>query len=500
MPEPRRAKSRRLTTPADPGILRQFREVLRRANFTVPAITGLLGNAQITELKSRSPRLLYASRSARPLDIFVRLFVAGVAVELEEAEAALDPVPISALAKSGVLRISSGAVLPLISILPHDDLLLASDQPFRSGTTPDYVPGILDSSVFLELFTIRRPIESALDIGAGCGVQALRAALHAEHVAAVDASRRALDFGRFNAAMNGASNIQFFAGSGFEPVAGLRFDLIVGNLPFVITPSGRYMYRDSGMKLDEFTRRIISEAPRQLNDGGYCQILCQWIEVEGRDWRDRLQQWFEGSGCDVWVMKNDSLAPDAYAEKWIADTEPCPPEGIERLFERWMHFYEAEKITAIHSGAIAMRRRDGRNWIRMDDGPDRARSEFGDGVLRAFALGDYLQLQDEASLLEQRLRVSPDVHLIQRCDWSDGAWRTEACQLRFHRELEYIANVDQYVSQLVAGCTGERTVRELIDEIATQTGITPDRLRPACLQLIRGLIERGFLLPRYSCL
>jgi len=38
------------------------------------------------------------------------------------------------------------------------------------------------------------------------------------------------------------------------------------------------------------------------------------------------------------VMKNDSLPSDAYAEKWIADTEPHPPEG---LFERWMEFYTA---------------------------------------------------------------------------------------------------------------------------------------------------------------
>lgn len=268
----------------------------------------------------------------------------------------------------------------------------------------------------------------------------------------------------------------------------------MANLPFVITPSGRYYYRDSGIKLDDFARRIVAEAPGHLNDAGYCQLLCQWVEVEGRDWHDRLKEWFDGSGCDVWVMKNDSRPPDAYAEKWIADTEPHPSDGPERLFEQWMQFYEAERITAVHSGAIAMRRRDGNNWIRMDDGPDRARSPFGDAVMRAFAVGDLLYGANDEDLLEACWRVSPDIHLVQRCDWSNGEWHVEACQIRFHRELEYIANIEELVSKLVAGCTGERSLRELVDELATQTGIAAERLRPACVQLIRGLVERGFLL------
>lgn len=393
--------ARRLKTHADPSVLAQFREVLRRADFTVPAITKLLGNTEITELKSRSPRLLYATRSGTSLDTLIRLFVAGTPVALEQAKAALDPVPISALCETAVLRTAPGSAVPLISILPHDDLVIASDQPVRSGKAADYVPGMLDSSVFLELFTIRRPLESALDLGTGCGVQALRASLHCEHVVAADVSRRALDFARFNAALNGASNIEFLLGNGFEPVADRRFDLIVANLPFAITPSSRYVYRDSGLRLDDFAHRIITEAPGHMCDGGYCQILCQWVELESQDWHDRLQEWFDGGGCDVWVMKSDSRSPDAYAEKWIADTELCPPEGAVRLFDQWMEFYEKEKIVAIHSGAIAMRQRDGDNWVRMDEGPDRARSPFGDTVLRAFAVGDYLQAASDESLLER---------------------------------------------------------------------------------------------------
>jgi hypothetical protein len=486
---------RRLLTPSDLSVLPRFREALHRADFTVPAVAGLLGGDSVTELKSRSPRLLYATRSGRPLDTFVRLFAAGIPVEIEQARSALEPALLSALSKAGVLRITSGSAVPLISILPHDDLVLASDQSCGRSAGPQYVPGITDSSVFLELFTIRRPMTSVMDFGTGFGIHALRAGLHADRVVATDSNPRALDFVRFNAALNGCTNIEILEGNAFEPVSGRSFDLIVGNLPFAITPSVSYLYRDSGMSLDNFARQFVEQAPGFLREGGFCQILCQWVEKKDLDWRDRLQEWFDGSGCDVWVMKNNSLPPDAYAEKWIADTEPGPPEKVERLFQEWMEYYDAEGIAAIHSGAIAMRRRSGNNWIRMDEGPDRACSPFGDAVLKAFAIGDYLQGIDDAGLLGAHLHVSPEIHLVERCDWSAGEWRPEACQLRFHRELEYIANVDQYVSKLVARCTGDRSVGELIQELAAETGIPADRLAPACLQLVRGLIERGFLLP-----
>ncbi len=295
----------------------------------------------------------------------------------------------------------------------------------------------------------------------------------------------------------GVTNVEMRLGNGFAPVEGLRFDLIVANLPFVITPAARYSYRDSGLPLDEFARRIAAEAPAHLNEGGCCQLLCQWIETEDQEWRERLVEWFDGSGCDVWVMKTDSLAPDEYAEKWIADTEPCPPEESGRLFDEWMRFYEAQKIARIHSGAIAMRRggKGAGNWIRMDEGPGRARTAFGEAVLRAFAIGDYLEGLSDDVLLEECLRISPDIHLIERCDWHHGEWRSDACQLRFHRELEYMANIDRYVSKLVARSSGERRVRDLIAELAGETGIAAERLRPSCLQLLRGLLERGFLLP-----
>ena len=94
----------------------------------------------------------------------------------------------------------------------------------RGGDAHDFVPGIQSPSVTLAKLAVRRRIRRALDLGTGCGIQALLAAKHAEHVVATDVNPRALSFAAFNARLNGVENIEFRLGNSFEPVAGERFD------------------------------------------------------------------------------------------------------------------------------------------------------------------------------------------------------------------------------------------------------------------------------------
>lgn len=61
----------------------------------------------------------------------------------------------------------------------------------------------------------------------------------------------------------------------------------------------KYIYRDSCMEADQIYQKIVRQAPQFLNEGGYCQMLCNWAENEGQDWRERLHRWFEGTGCDI---------------------------------------------------------------------------------------------------------------------------------------------------------------------------------------------------------
>jgi methylase of polypeptide subunit release factors len=134
------------------------------------------------------------------------------------------------------------------------------------------VLGISSALDSLAQLTVRKPVERALDLGTGCGVQALHLATHAREVVATDVNERALWITRLNAELNGSQGIDVRDGSLFEPVAGEQFDLVVTNPPFVISPATgeRLVYRDSGLPGDEVVRRVVTEAPRHLGRG-WCQ-------------------------------------------------------------------------------------------------------------------------------------------------------------------------------------------------------------------------------------
>ena len=68
---------------------------------------------------------------------------------------------------------------------------------------PDHVLGISSAATSLAQLTVREPVDRALDLGTGCGVQALHLATHASQVVATDVNQRALRLTRFNAELNG---------------------------------------------------------------------------------------------------------------------------------------------------------------------------------------------------------------------------------------------------------------------------------------------------------
>ncbi len=73
----------------------------------------------------------------------------------------------------------------------------------------------------------------ALDVGTGCGVQALHLSEHSAAVTATDLSDRALRMAATTAALNGR-RWELLQGSLLEPVGQRRFDLIVSNPPFIV--------------------------------------------------------------------------------------------------------------------------------------------------------------------------------------------------------------------------------------------------------------------------
>ena len=188
--------------------------------------------------------------------------------------------------------------------------------------------GISSASTSLAQLTMREPVGRALDLGTGCGVQALHLAGHADQVVATDVNSRALWMTRLNAALNGAE-VEVRDGSFFEPVAGERFDLISTNPPFVISPATgeRLVYRDSGLPGDRVVEHIVRTGPDHLADGGWLQVLANWSIVEGRPWDERLGSWLR-EDCDALVVQRETLDPAAYVELLAQGQRPPRRSGV----------------------------------------------------------------------------------------------------------------------------------------------------------------------------
>ncbi|HEY0409889.1 MAG TPA: methyltransferase [Candidatus Dormibacteraeota bacterium] len=486
-------------TPAPSGDPRRLREVLDAAGYSEPPVLAALGLPRLPDVLGMQRRmLLRRTRGGSPLETLVRLLLLGEPVTEDAFLAAVAPTGLGDWARAGLVSLDGDTVRPLVRLRPHRGLLLAHDPP-RGEDDPlrgDFVMGVGSSSITLAELTVRRPSRRTLDLGTGCGIQALLAAPHSDTVVAADRNPRAVAFAAFNAALNGAGNVEGRQGDLLGPVAGERFDLIVSNPPFVISPDRTYLYRDADIEGDALCRRVVREGAAHLEPGGFCELLCNFAVPAGGDWHEVLGEWCADTGCDAWAMCSELQEPEVYASVWITHTEP--PHRHAELFESWMDHYRRRGIAAMGSGVLVLRgAADGRSpWFRAEDAPTRTPGDCGDQIMCGFALRDLLErLPDEDALLAARLRLSPDVRFEQRCRPGAEGWEIDQTSVRLARGLGYQGVIDPQGAMLLGRCTGDHPLGELLADLSHDLGVELDTLVPGALQVTRSLVEQGFLLP-----
>lgn len=425
----------------------------------------------------------------------IRLLLHGQALSLSEAEAVFAPGELSALIDSRLLEIKDGQLCPLARIAPHRNLFIVSDCHWTSEARlhPDTVMGVTSSSDWLASLTIRRRAECALDLGTGTGIQALLAARHSKHVVATDINPRALEFARFNAALNGVDNIEFIEADLFDEFGDRTFDLIVCNPPFTVSPASTCLYRDNPMNADGLVEKIVQTVPQHLAEGAYAHVVGNWVQKADEIWTTRITRWLKDSGCDSWVMRDQSLRPESYARIWLADYDT---PNADALFKDWMSYYDREGITAIDSGLFTMRRVARRpNWLRFSATAPRFFPDAGRHVAHCFALQDVLDSLRGMELLNAVLRISPSVEFTEKSKPSSMGWRPQSCRFAMTRGIAYTVDLDPALARLVVACDGRRRLGRLMEARADDTGIRLDVFVRRHLDTIRRLVTLGFLWP-----
>jgi methylase of polypeptide subunit release factors len=407
-----------------------------------------------------------------PFVTAVRLFLLGAEVPAAEAGAFAD--------FEGLLESRGSGVRATLKLVPHGDLLLASDRD-DEHTGRNWVAGIHPPSVTLAKLTVRKPVARALDTGTGNGIQALLASRHAGSVLATDVNPRALEVAHLNARLNEVENVELREGSFFEPVEGERFDLLTCNPPYVISPESSYAYRDSGLRGDTVSRSVVEQAPGVLEKGGFAHILVSWAHEPG-DWWIPLERWVEGRGCDAWLLYFGSDDPVTHASEWLRPLRD-DPAAFETRLDEWLEYLRCLGIEAIGHGAVILRRRAGRNWTRRDRVNLERLEQASDHILRVFDAQDHLEsLDDDRDLLGQTFALVEHHHLEERRKGSE----LESTVLALDEGLAFRTALDTHTAALVPRLDGTRPLGAVLSELGVDR---PEAAVPA----VRRLLELGFL-------
>jgi Methyltransferase small domain len=343
-------------------------------------------------------------------------------------------------------------------------------------------------------------VDSTLDLGTGCGIQALLAAKHSGGVIATDVNERALAFARFNAALNGIDIIDFRRGHLFEPVEDERFDLLVANPPYVISPDSAFAYRDSGHPRDTLCRTVVRSVPAVLAEGAFAHILVSWVHAPGGgdEWSEPLREWVRGTGCDAWLLHYRTDDPLAHAAGWLRPLASESQGEHEAALDRWLDYLRREEIEAVGYGAIVLRRRsDTPNWVRLDEIPIERLEPATEHTLRVFAAEDYLAaLPDDRALLEERFALVDAHRLEQTLLCRDGRFEVESQTLVLTEGLAFRAGLDRSTAMLLPHFDARRRLADVLAAASADLEVPDDdreRYAAAALPVVSRLFELGFL-------
>lgn len=492
-----------------PPLLKRLRDDLRTAGYTVAGVEAALGPVASAALHRE--QALPADRATAGTDdpglLLARLFVLGRPVPAAALAAAWPTLGVHDAVRLGLIcPVGGGMLRAMCDLRPYatgdDDYWVVSDLGELATGGPlrtDHVLGAGAASATLAAWTTRRPVARALDLGTGCGVQTLHLARHVDRIVATDICPRALGYARFTLALN-EIDAELRRGDMLDPVAGERFDLVVSNPPFVITPRApqvpTYSYRDAGRAGDAVVRDLVRSVGDVLAPGGVAQFLGNWEVPAGATWRQVWDDWLAGTELDAWVVARDSQDPAEYAELWARDAGSHPgTPGFQALYGAWLDDFADRDIAEIGFGVVTLQRPAVARppWRDLVDLPSPVAPGVGAAITAGLAARGWLAEQPPAALWDVRWQVAPDV--TQETFGRPGAADPAIIRLRQGGGLGHTVPLDTASAAIVGVCDGELTAGQALGAVAgllgEETQVCQQRTEP----VMRALIADGFLVP-----
>ncbi|WNV83677.1 class I SAM-dependent methyltransferase [Umezawaea sp. Da 62-37] len=484
----------------------RLRDAFETADYDTDGVLSALGpQAQAALTRGEPEPARRASGDAGALGTMIRLFLLGDAEPEAGVRTAFKALDLDSMLANELLRATPDGLRAGLDIRPHagDDrswwVVADLDAEQRGGPVPgDHVLGIGQASVSLARATARRPVDTLLDLGTGCGVQALHASRHAERITATDLSERALALAKGTFHLNGL-DVELGQGEWFGPVADRRFDQIVCNPPFVVGPPRvDYTYRDSGLGGDDASALVVRRMPSFLNEGGVGQLLASWLHRKGEDWADRVSGWLPRDGVDAWFVQRDIADPGLYVGTWLRDAgvDPRSPEGREKA-SVWLDWFAHNDVEGIGFGFVTLRRTDGGHAeVVCEDLRHAYVDPLGPETSAWLDRVDWLRANGSAeSLLATRFTVPESVLLEEVSSPAEEGWT--AVVRRLHRQdgPGWQHELDEVAAALLSGCRGALPLEDLVTLLAFAHDQPLDGLIANALPVVRDLVRHGMLRP-----
>ena len=497
--------------------LAALRADLAAAPYTVEAVADVLGPSASAALHREQPtaaRRILADDDS-PVATMVALFTLGGRMSPARIEAAFPAAGVDGLTALGLLADDDTLeqmrgdgddriLFATCDLRPYGDETsswwLASDlSEIATGQVlePDHVLGIGGASTTLARWTPRRTVRSALDLGTGCGVQAAHLAGHVEHIVASDLATRALAFVCFNAALNDL-DVEVLAGSMLEPVAGRRFDLIVSNPPFVITPRRpgmpEYEYRDGGAVGDAVVRNLVRDVGAHLEPGGVAQFLGNWEMRDGETFEDVWERWLDGVDLDALVVQREVQDPCEYAELWARDGgAPVGSPEYDAMYSAWLDDFAARGVERIGFGIITLQRpaEPRPRFTDLLDERGSVATAMGPTIDAGLAARAWMARVGDDAVLDSFWQAAPDV--TEERHTKPGASDPSVIMIRQGGGFGMSIQADTVLAAFLSVCDGSMTARTALEAIATLVDVPADDAVRGTLPLLKRLVANGFL-------
>lgn len=230
-----------------------------------------------------------------PVDTLLQLFIDGESVTADRLSQITSAAFVDAVVESRLAEQDGATLHSEICLFPCYGKFIVTDRASRN-TAINQVMWLWGESYILGGLVKRIPRKRSIDLGTGSGVHALLASDHCERVLGIDVNPRALEFARFNAALNGVTNAEFVLSDLFAAVEG-SCDLLLANPPYIpdSAASAGDNFWSGGDEGTGILRRIVQALPEKLAPAGTAHIVALYPLRPGMSLQEQCDQWLSGA-------------------------------------------------------------------------------------------------------------------------------------------------------------------------------------------------------------